>query len=196
MPYVDIANANYGVTYRITYTQTPNISTNTSVVAITKIQIYSTKYTGLYYYDGTITINGTTVITMNSYYGTHRSTINYTNQWYNVAGDYGSTTITHDASGNATVTFALKTVKGGLYNSSTGEISTKWTVSGSTSAALTQIVPEPEEPDIPEVTTKGVVYIDNGTEFVAYQVFIDDGTTWKQYIPYIDTGTAWVECGQ
>jgi hypothetical protein len=70
------------------------------------------------------------------------------------------------------------------------------TVSGSASAALTQIAPEPEEPDIPEVTTKGVVYIDNGTEFVAYQVFIDDGTTWKQYIPYIDTGTAWVECGQ
>lgn len=41
----------------------------------------------------------------------------------------------------------------------------------------------------------GVVYIDNGTSFDAYQVFIDNGTDWEQYIPYIDNGTDWDVCG-
>lgn len=39
--------------------------------------------------------------------------------------------------------------------------------------------------------TQGIVYIDNGTEFVAYQVYIDNGTGWDLYVPYIDDGTDW-----
>lgn len=37
----------------------------------------------------------------------------------------------------------------------------------------------------------GVVYIDNGTSFVAYQVYIDNGSSWDLYMPYIDDGTDW-----
>lgn len=40
----------------------------------------------------------------------------------------------------------------------------------------------------------GLVYIDNGTGFVAYQVYIDNGTEWVQYMPYIDNGTGWDLC--
>lgn len=40
----------------------------------------------------------------------------------------------------------------------------------------------------------GVVYIDNGASFDAYQVFIDNGTSWEQYIPYIDNGSDWDIC--
>lgn len=37
----------------------------------------------------------------------------------------------------------------------------------------------------------GLVYIDNGTQFEAYQMFIDNGTNWDQVIPYMDNGTEW-----
>ncbi len=40
----------------------------------------------------------------------------------------------------------------------------------------------------------GLVYIDNGTEFEAYQIYIDNGTNWEQYIPYIDNGSSWDIC--
>lgn len=38
---------------------------------------------------------------------------------------------------------------------------------------------------------KGVVYIDNGSGFEAYQCYIDNGTSWDLYEPYIDNGTSW-----
>lgn len=45
-----------------------------------------------------------------------------------------------------------------------------------------------------ETQLSGLVYIDNGTEFVACQIFIDNGSSWDQYIPYIDNGTDWDMC--
>ena len=41
----------------------------------------------------------------------------------------------------------------------------------------------------------GLVYIDNGSGFDAYQCFIDNGSSWDQYIPYIDNGSSWDPCG-
>ena len=38
---------------------------------------------------------------------------------------------------------------------------------------------------------RGLVYIDNGSGFDAYQAFIDNGSGWDQYIPYIDNGSSW-----
>ena len=40
----------------------------------------------------------------------------------------------------------------------------------------------------------GLVYIDNGTGWDAYQVYIDNGTSWDLYIPYIDNGANWDIC--
>ena len=40
----------------------------------------------------------------------------------------------------------------------------------------------------------GVVYIDNGTTFEAYQVYIDNGSSWDLYAPYIDNGSSWDSC--
>ena len=37
----------------------------------------------------------------------------------------------------------------------------------------------------------GLVYIDNGTSFEAYQVYIYNGSGWDLYIPYIDNGSGW-----
>lgn len=38
---------------------------------------------------------------------------------------------------------------------------------------------------------EGVIYIDNGTTFEAYQIYIDNGTGWDLYVPYIDNGSGW-----
>jgi hypothetical protein len=37
----------------------------------------------------------------------------------------------------------------------------------------------------------GLVYIDNGSGFEAYQCYIDNGSSWDLCIPYIDNGVSW-----
>lgn len=37
----------------------------------------------------------------------------------------------------------------------------------------------------------GVVWIDNGSSFEAYQCYIDNGTSWDLCVPYIDNGSSW-----
>lgn len=43
-----------------------------------------------------------------------------------------------------------------------------------------------------EVQPQGLIYIDNGTSFEAYQIYIDNGSSWDLYEPYIDNGSSWV----
>lgn len=38
---------------------------------------------------------------------------------------------------------------------------------------------------------RGLVYIDNGSKFEAYQAYIDNGTSWDLYAPFVDNGTSW-----
>ena len=42
---------------------------------------------------------------------------------------------------------------------------------------------------------KGLVHIDNGSSFDAYEVYIDNGSSWDRYVPYIDNGSSWDICG-
>jgi hypothetical protein len=39
--------------------------------------------------------------------------------------------------------------------------------------------------------TSGIVYVDTGTELVAYQCYVDNGTGWDLVTPYIDNGSGW-----
>lgn len=39
--------------------------------------------------------------------------------------------------------------------------------------------------------TSGLVYIDNGSGFEAYQCYVDNGSSWDLCIPYIDNGVSW-----
>lgn len=46
----------------------------------------------------------------------------------------------------------------------------------------------------PKITfnyTQGLVYIDNGSGWDAYEVYIDNGSSWVKYMPYIDNGSSW-----
>lgn len=37
------------------------------------------------------------------------------------------------------------------------------------------------------------VHIDNGTDFIPYEIYIDNGSNWDLYTAYIDNGTEWVK---
>ena len=37
----------------------------------------------------------------------------------------------------------------------------------------------------------GLVRIDSGSAFEAYQCYIDNGSAWEAYMPYIDNGSSW-----
>lgn len=41
---------------------------------------------------------------------------------------------------------------------------------------------------------KGLVYIFDGTSFVAYQIYIFDGYSWNMYCPYVYDGSDWSMC--
>lgn len=90
----------------------------------------------------------------------------------------GKTTITHNSTGQKTFSYSFFQDFTGITFSSTA----LGKVSGSGTGTLTTI-------------NDGLVYIDNGSGFDAYQVFIDNGSSWDQYIPCIDNGSGWDSCG-
>ena len=63
----------------INWSETYNESANTHVVSITSCQLVSYNWYGFTYYpNGTLSINGSTVVTFNSQTGTHNCTIGIT----------------------------------------------------------------------------------------------------------------------
>lgn len=69
--YFDIAGS-HGFTFRFHWSEEYDITANTSQLWITNIQAKSTQYVGLWFPDGTISIDGKTVKTMENYgYATH-----------------------------------------------------------------------------------------------------------------------------
>ena len=74
---------NKGITMEISWAETYDVATNKSTVSITKIRVKSTSWMATYYLNGTIKINGTTAITMNSTLGTHNVYTQTLNTYYN-----------------------------------------------------------------------------------------------------------------
>jgi hypothetical protein len=62
---------------------------------------------------------------------------------------------------------------------------------------ITPMTIHEDESNIMEMTfiQRGLVYIDNGSGFEAYQCYIYNGTEWELYMPYVDNGTDWELCG-
>jgi hypothetical protein len=48
-----------------------------------------------------------------------------------------------------------------------------------------------ESCSISVVCRVGLINIDNGSGFSAYQGYIDDGTSWYPVSPYVDSGSGW-----
>lgn len=174
MAYVTLPSSG-GAVFRIHYTQTSDIATNTSVIKVTKVEVKLSSYVGQFYFNGSITIGGKTVANMSSTNGTHYANINAKDTFYTVNGSYGSASIAHNADGTKTVAFATVNVKG-YYNGSS-----KFTSATSTDVPLDAI-------------SRGLVRIDSGSGFVDYQVYIDNGSSWDLYMPYVDNGSSWDLC--
>ena len=134
--YFDLTGSN-GITMRIHYGETYDVTTNQSVVSSTALQVMSSWYYGVtYYLDGTITVDGSTAASMSSSGGTNGVALVALNTWANVGGTLGSvSSIAHNTDGSKSVIIAVS-VKG--YTTS-GSAGSGWTVSGSKTIALTTI---------------------------------------------------------
>ena len=105
--YFDLVNSRYGLTLRVHYSQTYEISTNKSVVAISKLQVASSSNSGLLrYLNGSVSVDGTTAVSMSSSSGTHSIYVNNKNTFYDVTGALGSVSVTHNSDGSKNVTIS------------------------------------------------------------------------------------------
>lgn len=85
----------------------------------------------------------------------------------------GTLNVAHDAAGTKTMSFSFKvTDRDGL----------RYTCGSASASGSMTLTP---------TSGQGLVYIDNGSRWDAYQVYIDNGSSWDRYIPYIDNGSSW-----
>lgn len=134
--YFDITGT-YEFTVRVHYAETYDIATNTSTVTIKNVQVNSGWYKGVtYYLNGTISIDGTTVVTMNSRQGGHSVRPSAINTFCDISGTLGSLSgITHNADGGKSVNIGVSL--NGFTTS--GEYGNGWGASATKAIALTAI---------------------------------------------------------
>lgn len=147
---------NKGITMEISWAETYDIATNKSTVSITKIRVKSSSYYTTYYLNGTIKINGTTAITMDSKLGIHNVYTQTLNTYYNVLlGETGEIAtgsvsgISHNNDGTKSVDIVVNitgyTTSGGAGNG--------WNVSATKSVDLYDI-PRVSEPTVSASSVK------------------------------------------
>ena len=140
-------------TVQVNWSETYDVSTNTSIVQIDSIKVKGRSMLGTRYMHGIAKINGETVCTM-SYYSpsTHKVTVSSADTWYSLteqnsgkAFPWKSSAIEHDENGNKTVTISIVNNPAGknissiqLYRESDGDIRT-FGASQSSTVVLTKI---------------------------------------------------------
>lgn len=141
----------------INWAETYNESANTHVVSITSCQLVSYNWYGFTYYpNGTLSINGSTVVTFNSQTGTHNCTIQSQSTGYPIipatgssypAAPWSSGTIAGNADGTKSVTIAAN------FQCFTwdGKGGSGWSVNGSQSVTL-KTIPRTSSISMPATT--------------------------------------------
>ena len=141
----------------INWSETYNESANTHVVSITSCQLVSYNWYGFTYYpNGTLSINGSTVVTFNSQTGTHNCTIQTQSAGYPIipasgssypAAPWSSGTIAGNADGTKTVNIAAN------FQCFTwdGKGGSGWSVSGSQNVTL-RTIPRTSSISMPATT--------------------------------------------
>lgn len=125
-----------GFTVRVDWAETYDVSTNKSEVNITSIQVKSSLYVGVYYLNGSVSIDGAPAITMNSGSGTHNVSLVRVDTYATANGSMGSVSdIEHATDGSKSVSITLDI--GGFNTSQSG--GNGWKVSGTVSVPLTTI---------------------------------------------------------
>ena len=141
----------------IYWSETYNESANTHVVSITAAQLVSYNWYGFTYYpNGTLSINGSTVVTFNSQIGTHNCTIGSQGTGYNIipasgssypAAPWSSGTISGNADGTKSVSIAAN-FQCFTYD---GKGGSGWSVSGSQNVTL-HTIPRTSSISMPATT--------------------------------------------
>ena len=141
----------------INWAETYNESANTHVVSITSCQLVSYNWYGFTYYpNGTLSINGSTVVTFNSQTGTHNCTIQSQSTGYPIipatgssypAAPWSSGTIAGNADGTKTVNIAAN------FQCFTwdGKGGSGWSVNGSQNVTL-RTIPRTSSISMPATT--------------------------------------------
>lgn len=138
-----IVTGNKGCSMKILWSETYDTINNKSVVTITDLQFQDTLWYGFtYYLSGTMTINGTTVVTFNSTLGGHMAKNDALSGYYSIitnsgfdAAPWGDVSVAHASDGTATCPIAIS-VRG--WNTSE-KGSNGFTVEGSSTVTLTAI---------------------------------------------------------
>ncbi len=141
----------------IYWSETYNESANTHVVSITAAQLVSYNWYGFTYYpSGTLSINGSAVVTFNSQIGTHNCTIGSQGTGYNIipasgssypAAPWSSGTISGNADGTKSVSIAASFT---CYTAD-GRGGSGWSVSGSQTVTL-HTIPRTSSISMPATT--------------------------------------------
>lgn len=148
--YIDFQGSS-GAILRVNYSEIYDIATNTSnAVKVDSIQISVPNYSGYaHYMDGTVSINGTTVLTMSSYTASHPVYISAVNTFCTVANTSGSVTgIVHNSDGSKSVSIVVSVM-------AVREDGGGHTITGSGTITLTTI------PRASQITSAGAVTLGN-----------------------------------
>ena len=138
--YFDLSTTKTNVKVRVNWSETYDVSANTSTLQITSIQVMAVSpygyYGYTYYPNGTAKINGATVATFKSATPSHRVRIEAQDTWYAISGaPYTSEPISHNTDGSKSVVIAID-ITG---YSSDGSGDSGWKASGSKTVKLTTI---------------------------------------------------------
>lgn len=136
--YFDIST-NKNVSVRVNWSEEYDINTNSSVVSVTlyvkALSPYG-YYLYTYYPDGTLKVDGKTIVTFNSATPTHSVRINAQDTFYAVSGaPYKSGSIIHDSDGAKTISIAVDVVG----YTSDGSADSGWAAQATRTIALTTI---------------------------------------------------------
>lgn len=140
-----------GYYVRVNWTEDYDVTTHTSTVTITSVDVKGTAWYGFIFYpSGQVLINGTAVITMNSVNGTHNVNTSNMSDWYSIKASGGAVAtgslsgIPHDTSGKASFKISFSNDNGsqlGFYRRSYDSGPKSWYVedSGNTANELTTL---------------------------------------------------------
>lgn len=151
-------SGNYGITVKVTWSETYDITTNKSVVSIESLKVKSSSYYGKsYYLNGTIKVGGSEVIEFSSTLGSHYAYVSALNTYANVvpasskyaSAPWESDSITHDSDGSKSVAIAVN-IRGYVQGSS--GYGNGWSVSDSKTVELTTIPRASEITSVADIT--------------------------------------------
>lgn len=176
-----------GITAFVSWAEVYDAIKNQSDYVSIGLKIKSSQYIDAYWLNGTITVNGETVVTFNSALGTHCADIQAKNTYYavqakggNKAQPWNSSAIAHNADGSKNVTIAIS-IKAYTTSGSNGS---GWTISDSRSVTLTDI--DRDAPtasfNVSSITTNSFnISATASTTCDRWDYSLDGGSTWKNF---------------